>query len=1110
MRDSNQDGQPDGAPIQSTTTDVNGNYQFADLEVGHYLVAEVDPANYESILDNDVDVDVPADGTEIANTNPRDNLLPVSLIVDLSNTRVEDDSGNNFVDSPILAGLGDTVWYDHNANGIQEAGEAGIANVTVNLQDENGTVIDTMVTGSTGFYQFTDLLAGDYTVVVDPSTFGSALQQTYDLDDGVSANPVTINAATVTLAAGDSNNEVDFGYRPLGSLGDTVWNDSNANGILDAGETGIAGVTVTLTGAVSATTTTDANGEYTFTGLPIGTYTVSVSGSALDDFEPTHDLDDPMTTTPITANTADVELVLTSSGDAVESRDDVDFGYYQQLSSITGTVLEDSTGDNAGDRALRDNNGDPVTVMLTLYKADASGNPVGQSLAMTTANTTTGVYRFTDLPPGDYVVIQSQPSGYNSIADHDASADGDSFDSDTTVDDRIAVTIKSGESEDDGNNFVEQRLASISGWVAVDTNASGHGDTALPGVQLTLLDSNGNAVGTTTSSTGGGYSFNGLLPGDYTVVETQPAGYSSVKDEDADTTGYGDPDSQDADKAVDDKVGSNLKPGESDISNNFVERALLPAIDIRKQAEGDDVRDFKPGDTVEFEIQVTNTGSIDLSNVVVTDPQLPACDRVIGFLGFGQSTTYTCSMVLGGGESVSKTWLDNFSPAYSYSGNDGNTNFLGNWVEHDPQAGGASSGRVMVGSNYKLWMNNYGYPGGSNYQPYAERGADLSGLTTATLSFDWITHAGVDSSDAVALHVKPEGGSWTQLDKFWGANTSGKSESYDITPYISSNTKFRFTVSNYYGGADETFKLDNFKIVAASASEPAQGFINVANVSGEAMGITVTDSDPSEVVVEAPAVCEVCTYGQSQVTLKVSNWASNRDQNETIRVREGGLGGALLYEGRVSNGGSFTFDVFNPGTTIVVTVQGYYHPSEYVKGYFVTDCNLNVNYTNGNSYITFKVTNVVGDGEGEEACPGGPVVPPVTSGVTTTITNAYAGLCLDTLGVDTGSSVYKRSCSGATNQKWELKPQGNYFEITNADSKLCLDVNGSSSSVNGEVGQWSCHQGSNQLWDIQTYGSNYLIKSKSSGMCLEIQGSGNAYQYTCDGYIGQQWSLTKP
>lgn len=53
------------------------------------------------------------------------------------------------------------------------------------------------------------------------------------------------------------------------------------------------------------------------------------------------------------------------------------------------------------------------------------------------------------------------------------------------------------------------------------------------------------------------------------------------------------------------------------------------------------------GGMAEFRITVTNTGDVDLTGVTVSDPQVPACDRVIGDLPVGGSVTYTCSVRLG-------------------------------------------------------------------------------------------------------------------------------------------------------------------------------------------------------------------------------------------------------------------------------------------------------------------------------------------------------------------------------------------------------------------------------------------------------------------------------
>lgn len=68
------------------------------------------------------------------------------------------------------------------------------------------------------------------------------------------------------------------------------------------------------------------------------------------------------------------------------------------------------------------------------------------------------------------------------------------------------------------------------------------------------------------------------------------------------------------------------------------------AIDIRKQEEGEDMRTFDSGADVDFEIVVTNTGDVDLTDVVVTDVLAPDCDRLIGDLAAGASIGYICTL----------------------------------------------------------------------------------------------------------------------------------------------------------------------------------------------------------------------------------------------------------------------------------------------------------------------------------------------------------------------------------------------------------------------------------------------------------------------------------
>jgi hypothetical protein len=88
-----------------------------------------------------------------------------------------------------------------NGNGIQNAGEPGLNGVTVNLLDSGGSVIDTTVTannggGNPGYYQFTDLAPGTYSVqFVLPGGYVFTPQDA----DGLGVNgPVNSDANTVT------------------------------------------------------------------------------------------------------------------------------------------------------------------------------------------------------------------------------------------------------------------------------------------------------------------------------------------------------------------------------------------------------------------------------------------------------------------------------------------------------------------------------------------------------------------------------------------------------------------------------------------------------------------------------------------------------------------------------------------------------------------------------------------------------------------------------------------------------------------------------------------------------------------------------------------------
>ena len=193
-----------------------------------------------------------------------------------------DDPTNNESSASFKGGfnLGGTIYRDSDASYSKGDDEQRFKGVTVALLNEDGTPVlnangqpMTAVTDENGAYQFVGLAPGAYRVVIvdpDKGDLAGLLPTQAYTGRGATQAAVTISDASVQ--------GVDFGLVAPASIGDRVWDDVNANGS-DEGEPGIANVTVILTdadGAEVARTTTDANGNYRFTGLIPGTYTVTI------------------------------------------------------------------------------------------------------------------------------------------------------------------------------------------------------------------------------------------------------------------------------------------------------------------------------------------------------------------------------------------------------------------------------------------------------------------------------------------------------------------------------------------------------------------------------------------------------------------------------------------------------------------------------------------------------------------------------------------------------------------------------------------------------------------------------------------------------------------
>ncbi|ELJ9238577.1 carboxypeptidase regulatory-like domain-containing protein [Staphylococcus pseudintermedius] len=425
---------PDGSTM-TTTTDENGKYLFTGLENGEYTVT------FSELPEGYVPTKTQAGGNTELDSNGLESKVTINnannYSTDLGIVKPEPQPEPQ----PATYELGDYVWFDYNKDGIQNKGEAAVEGVTVTLTKPDGSTMTTK-TDKDGKYLFTGLENGEYTVTFSELPEGYEPTKTQVGDDKLDSNGLE-SKVTIDNA---NNYSVDLGIvkpevvPPMEdakfNLGDKVWEDLNKDGIQNSNEPGISGVTVTLTKEDGTTVTakTDDQGNYKFTDLPNGKYTVTFETP--DGYEPTK------------ANVGDDAL--DSDGKTVEvvinNKDDmtIDSGFHKP-EEVEPPKVEATF--NLGDKVWEDLNKDGIQnsnepgiggVTVTLTKEDGT--------TVTTTTDENGNYKFTELPNGEYTVTFETPKGYEATKTNvgDDALDSDGQTVKVIINNKDDMTIDSG------------------------------------------------------------------------------------------------------------------------------------------------------------------------------------------------------------------------------------------------------------------------------------------------------------------------------------------------------------------------------------------------------------------------------------------------------------------------------------------------------------------------------------------------------------------------------------------------------------------------------------------------------------------------------------------
>lgn len=478
-----------GNKLSTRRTEKNGTFSFTNLAPGEYYLTMKPEKGYAfTALGSNNVMQTLADGTG------KSRAIIVGLNGDVK------DAGIGMIVPAIVTGH---VFADENDNGLQDAFEQGLAGTVVRLMGERGEVASATLDGS-GEYCFNAVLPGAYHLQYELPEHG-VFAAVVSGGNTVSGENGVGQSATFSVQSGDSWTASLCGGLLLSDISGMAYTDNNGNGHMDADESAMPGMRITLTPTRSdletRILTTGADGKFAFGSLRPDTYTLQV------------ECPDGYVVSRLNGVTMPVRNGLATQETTFQLKMGTQW-HAQRLGCVipaswSGEAFLDENWDG-----LRGADEAPA-VGETIELRDAD---TGETV-LSVQTDEKGCFTIAGIAPGEYELVYPLDDGNLEVKD--GSCD---FYRNGNVMTNGRVVIREAEQRT-GTLLCVARTTEIGGQVWLNQYS---GVTPVKGARLHLLDGFGVTLAECVTGEDGRYLFKGLMPGEYAVDVTIPDGYALV------------------------------------------------------------------------------------------------------------------------------------------------------------------------------------------------------------------------------------------------------------------------------------------------------------------------------------------------------------------------------------------------------------------------------------------------------------------------------------------------------------------------------------------------------------------------------------------------------